>query len=41
MMTIFWIGCTLAVLASLAAWIADYRNPPADKPVWQDRRPRT
>jgi hypothetical protein len=32
MMTIFWIGCALAVLASFAAWIADYRSTPADKP---------
>jgi hypothetical protein len=34
-MTIFWIGCALAALASLAAWIADYRSTPADKPVWR------
>jgi hypothetical protein len=40
MMTIFWIGCALAALASLAAWIADYGSTPADKPVWQDRRRR-
>jgi hypothetical protein len=32
MMTIFWIGCAIAALASLAAWIADYRSTPADKP---------
>jgi hypothetical protein len=31
MMTIFWIGCALAALASLAAWIADCRSTPADK----------
>jgi hypothetical protein len=31
MMTIFWIGCALAALASLGAWIADYRSKPADK----------
>jgi hypothetical protein len=37
-MTIFWIGCALAALASLAAWIADYRSTPADKSVCQDRR---
>ena len=24
MMTVFWIGCALAALATLAAWIADY-----------------
>jgi hypothetical protein len=34
-MTIFWIGCALAVLASLAAWIAAYRSTPADKQVWR------
>ena len=32
MMTIFWIGCALAALASLAAWIADYGSTSADKP---------
>jgi hypothetical protein len=32
MMTIFLIGCALAALASLAAWIADYRSTSADKP---------
>ena len=33
MMTIFWIGCALAGLASLAAaWSADHRSTPADKP---------
>jgi hypothetical protein len=32
MMTIFWIACAVAGLASLAAWIADYRSAPADKP---------
>jgi hypothetical protein len=37
-MTIFWIGCAIAALASLAAWIADHRSTPADKPVWQDGR---
>jgi hypothetical protein len=31
MMTIFWIACALAGLATLAAWIADYRSAPADK----------
>jgi hypothetical protein len=31
-MTIFWIGCALAALALLAAWIVDYRSTPADKP---------
>jgi hypothetical protein len=39
-MTIFWIGCALAALASVAAWIADYRRTPADNPVWQERRRR-
>jgi hypothetical protein len=40
-MTIFWIGCAVAGVASLAAWIADHRITPADKPVWrQDRRRR-
>ena len=34
-MTIFWIGCALAALASLAAWTADYRSTPADKQVWR------
>jgi len=32
MMTIFWIGCALAALASLAAWVADYGSTSADKP---------
>ena len=32
MMTIFWIGCALAALASLAPWIADYGSTSADKP---------
>jgi hypothetical protein len=32
MTTIFWIGCALAALASLAAWIADHGVTPADKP---------
>jgi len=32
MMIIFWIGCALAALASLAAWIADYGSTRADKP---------
>jgi hypothetical protein len=31
-MTIFWIGCALAALASFAAWIADYGSTSADKP---------
>jgi hypothetical protein len=32
MMTIFWVGCALATIASLAAWIADYRSTLTDKP---------
>jgi hypothetical protein len=28
-MTIFWIGCALAVFALLAAWIAEYRSTSA------------
>jgi hypothetical protein len=40
MMTFFWIGCVLAALATLAAWIADYRSTPAAKPMWQDWRRR-
>jgi hypothetical protein len=31
MMTIFWVGCALATIASLAAWIADYRSTLTDK----------
>ena len=31
-MTIFWIGCTLAAPALLAAWIANSRSGRADKP---------
>ena len=30
MMTIFWIACAVAGLASLAAWIADSMSAPAD-----------
>ncbi len=32
-MSIFWIGCALAALTLLAAWIADYRSAPVDKSV--------
>jgi hypothetical protein len=32
MMTIFWVGCALATIASLAAWIADYRSTLTDNP---------
>jgi hypothetical protein len=40
MMTIFWIGCALAALATLAAWMADYGGTPPAKPVWQYWRRR-
>jgi hypothetical protein len=32
MMTIFLIGCALAALAALAAWVADYGSTSADNP---------
>ena len=40
MMIFFWIGCALAALALLAAWIANSRSAPAAKPGWQDKRRR-
>ena len=41
MMTIFWIGCALAALPMLRAWIVAYRSTPAAKPEWRDRRRRS
>ena len=41
MMTIFWIGCAIAAIATIASLIADYRaSRPAEKPEWVDRRRR-
>ena len=44
MMTIFWIGCAIAAIATIGSLIADYRDyrasRPAEKPEWVDRRRR-
>jgi hypothetical protein len=40
-MTIFWICCAIAAIATIASLIADYRaSRPAEKPEWVDRRRR-